>query len=523
MTTPRQTLVHAVTKERDAQRNRPLEIGVAAGSTALAALLSAITMPHGPATSAQVWIVMVSSLTAGLIGGLALRTRWAMLLLPLVYVVAIELARLNVAGATTGAIRLDNAYGLLALVTGRGFHGLVALLPLVLGAGLGVAVARLQAAPDVTPFRAFWQQPLLVLLALPVLALAILNAIPARTPPIVDADGKEVPGSIAELTHVRLGGQQQSIMIRARSADLPVLLYLSGGPGQSDLPYVRVLFEDLTEDFVVVGWDQRGTGKSYSALDPTSDLTLEQAVADTIELTNYLRERFDEEKIYMLGESWGTTLGVLAVQQRPDLYHAWIGGGQMVSQRETDRLLYKAVVTMAAQKGDMDLAATMLAYGEPPYEDVPYPNAVVMGYYPELEQPYTPPQAYMERGTAAKLGFYGILGSEYAFVEKVNVLRGLIDMFTIMYPQLQEIDFRQDVPRLEVPVYILDANAELTARRDLALEWFEMLDAPIKRLYTFENSGHSVPFEQFEALQQILTQTVLPETYPARATSAVQP
>lgn len=513
MTTPKQTYIHEEGKEDLGRRRRLLEAGAAAGGTALAGLLAALTMPHGPATSAQVWIVMISSLAAGLVGGLALRTRWMMILLPLLYIAVVELARPAVGGATTGAIRLDNPYGILALITGRGFQGLVALLPLALGAGLGVTLARVQAAPDVTTLRAFLDQPLLVLLALPVLALAVLNAIPTRTPPVLDVAGKEIPGSIAELTRVTLGGQEQAIMIRARSADLPVLLYLSGGPGQSDLPYVRVLFEDLTEHFVVVGWDQRGTGKSYSALDPTSDLTPEQAVADTIELTNYLRQRFDEEKIYLMGESWGTTLGVLAVQQRPDLYHAWIGGGQMVSQRETDRLLYKAVVTMAAQRGDMDLTATMLSYGEPPYEDVPYPNATVMSLYPALEEPYTPPQAYVERGTAANLGPYGVLGNEYNFVEKVNVLRGLIDMFTVMYPQIQHIDFRQDVPRLEVPVYILDGKKELPARRDLALEWYEMLEAPSKRLYSFDNAGHSVPFEQFEALREILVGTVLPETY----------
>jgi len=83
-----------------------------------------------------------------------------------------------------------------------------------------------------------------------------------------------------------------------------------------------------------------------------------------------------------------------------------------------------------------------------------------------------------------------------------------------MYPQLQGIDLRLDVPRLDVPVYILDGKAELPARRDLVLAWYEMLDAPIKRLYTFDNAGHSVAFEQFEALEQILIETVLPETYP---------
>jgi proline iminopeptidase len=145
---------------------------------------------------------------------------------------------------------------------------------------------------------------------------------------------------------------------------------------------------------------------------------------------------------------------------------------------------------------------------------VPYPNAVVMSAYPRLEKPYTPPRAYIERGTAANLGPYGIFGSEYNLVEKVNVLRGLIDMFTIMYPQLQGIDFRQDVPRLAVPVYILDGAAELPARRDLALEWYEQLEAPIKRLYSFEDAGHSVAFEQFEALHHIVTPTILAETSP---------
>ena len=186
----------------------------------------------------------------------------------------------------------------------------------------------------------------------------------------------------------------------------------------------------------------------------------------------------------------------------------------MVSQRETDRRLYYDILELAGRTGDAALRNQMLTFGPPPYADTPYPNAVVMGNYPRLETPYMPPRAYVERGTAANLGTYGIFGSEYNFVEKVNVLRGLIDMFTVMYPQLQEIDFRRDAPRLEVPVYILDGAAELPARRDLALEWYTLLDAPVKRIYTFENAGHSVAFEQFEALQRILTETVLAETQP---------
>ena len=493
--------------------NRLLAALIACASPLLAGLLIGQTMPYGPTTTAQVMAVMAIGLVTGLIGGVLLQSRWALLLIPLLHVIAIEVARLGIVGPTVDAFRPDNPYGILALIVGRGFHTVVGLLPMLLGVGLGLAFIR-NTGPERTLAQTVLRQLPLLLLALVVTGVAILALVPARTPPITDANGQPVPGSIASLEKVELGGHEQTIMIRAHSPDLPVLLYLSGGPGQSDLAYSRVLLADLTDDFVVVGWDQRGTGKSYSALHPAETLTLEQAVSDTIELTDYLRQRFDEEKIYLLGESWGSTLGVLAVQKRPDLYHAWIGSGQMVSQRETDRRLYADVLALAEETGDSDLATQMQAYGEPPYADIPYPNAIVMSQYERLAKPYTPPQAYIERGTAANLGPYGILGSEYNLVEKTNVFRGLIDMFTVMYPQLQEIDFRQDVPHLQVPVYILDGNAELSARRELALEWFDMLEAPSKQIFTFAAGGHSVVFEQFEAFDRIVNETILPETYP---------
>jgi len=203
---------------------------------------------------------------------------------------------------------------------------------------------------------------------------------------------------------------------------------------------------------------------------------------------------------------------VLTAQQQPDLYHAIIGSGQMVSQRETDRRLYHDVLAYADSTGDEELRAQMLAYGEPPYQDL-YAYVFVMGYYEQLYKPYTPPQAYLEKGEAAGLGPWNVLGSEYNLVEKVNVFRGFLDTAAIVYPQLQDIDFRQDVPRLAVPIYVLDGAAELSARRDLALEWFDMVEAPIKRIYTFENAAHAPAFEHFEAFTQIMTETVLPETY----------
>lgn len=346
---------------------------------------------------------MAVGLGVGLVAGLTLRSRWALLLAPAAHVAAIELTRLPVAGPTVDAIRLDTAFGVLTLLLGRGFHGLVGLLPMLLGASLGAAIARRKAGqPRPRRLGAGLRRAVAALTALGLVALAALITLPASTPPILAADGQPVPGSIAELTTVRLGGMEQAILIRAHSPDRPVLLYLSGGPGQSDLGWSRVYFSELTQDFVVVGWDQRGAGKSYAARDRASTWTLEQAVSDTVELTNYLRARFGEEKIYLMGESWGTVLGVLAVQRHPELYHAWIGSGQMVSPHETDRRLYHDLLAYAERSGDTALARRMQSYREPPYADV-YAYGVVMGYYDALYRPYTPPRAYLERGQAALL------------------------------------------------------------------------------------------------------------------------
>jgi pimeloyl-ACP methyl ester carboxylesterase len=496
--------------------NRWVRLALTIAVPALAGVLVAFTMPRGPTTSAQALAVLALGLAVGIASGFLLHSRWAMLLAPAAHIAAIELARLPVVGPTVDAIRLDTPFGVLALLLGRGFHGLVGLLPVLLGASLGAALARRLSGQTSTGRRlgTFVRRGVAAVTTLVLIALAALLAMPASTPPILGPDGQPVPGSIAELTSVRLGGKDQAILIRAASPHKPVLLYLSGGPGQSDLGWSRVFFSELTQHFVVVGWDQRGAGKSYAALDPTSTWTLEQAVSDTVELTNYLRARFDEEKIYLMGESWGSVLGVLAVQRHPEFYHAWIGSGQMVSPLETDRRIYHDLLAYADRSGDVALRRQLEAYGEPPYADI-YGYTLAISLYDKLYQPYTPPRAYLERGAAAGMGPLRNMASEYTLVEKLNVVRGLLDMGSVLYPQLAEVDFRRDVPQLAVPVYVLDGEAELAARRDLMLAWYAQLDAPLKRRYSFADAAHAVAFEEFEALERILAEEVLPETYPA--------
>jgi len=480
--------------------------------TAAAAVAMALAMPRGPITEGQLVAAMLGCAAVGVFAGLVLRSRWAMLLAPAVYTAAFELARLDTVGPSVDRPRLGLTVGVIVLVLGRGFAAVVMLVPMVVGASYGAGLAR-RLRPGSRPTRPrrrvarYARQTVAGVAALGLVGLGVLLTRPGSTPTILDPDGRPVAGSVAELATVRLGGHDQTVLIRGRSTTNPVLLYLAGGPGQSDLGYTRAYMAALENDFVFAVWDQRGTGTSYAALDPTDTWTLDRAVADTVELTNYLRHRFGQDRIYLFGNSWGSTLGVLAAQRHPELYAAYIGAGQMVSQRESDRIIYRDVLAYAARTNDTALAERMRAWGEPPYADV-YAYAFLIEYYEKIS-PY-PKTAYFTSHAPGGLDGNGV--PEYGPLDKVNKLKALVDMGSVMYPQLQGLDFRRDVPTLRVPVYLVMGAHELNARSQPARAWFTMLQAPTKQWVTFDDSGHIPQFEEFDRFHDLLTGTVVAQT-----------
>jgi pimeloyl-ACP methyl ester carboxylesterase len=487
-------------------------------------LLAAALIPRGPTGRVAVVVLMVATLLAGGLAGVVLRTRWAALLAPALHLVAFEAARasvFHVAGQTFGRPRFDTSLGVVMFAAGHVMYAVVALAPMVLGAILGAAVARRSAGgPGVRAGShgdSRWRRAVgaaavgvrwaaTLLLAVGVTVLAVQLASPGRVGPVTDAAGRVVPGSVATVERVRLGGIDQWVSIRGRSAANPVLLHLSGGPGSSDVGWVRRFNRALEERFTVAVWEQRGVGRSYPAIDPTSALTLDRLVADGVELSRWLADRFGDRKVYLTGNSWGSTLGVLMVQRAPQLYYAYAGTGQMVSQRATDVALYHQVLAYADRTGDRALRRRFEAWGEPPYADL-MAYAAVMEYYDRLE-PYRRTAAF-----AAARGMSGFFPDEYGLMDTWNELRGFPDMAGLLYPQLQDVDFRRTVTRLDVPVYVMQGRHELTARAGPALEWFDRVQAPIKRMFWFEASGHNADAEEPERFNDLMINTVFAETY----------
>jgi pimeloyl-ACP methyl ester carboxylesterase len=293
-------------------------------------------------------------------------------------------------------------------------------------------------------------------------------------------------------------------MVRGNDVDNPVVLYLAGGPGGTELGAMRRHLSSLEEHATVVTWDQRGTGRSYGELDPVDTYTLQAAVDDTIAMTEYLIDRFDKDSIYLLGQSWGSTLGVLAVQQRPDLYAAYVGTGQMVSQTATDRIGYSDTVRWARADGNDDLADALEQQGPPPYAHDVTLYEQALSHEPEVYD-------YDRSGNAEGAGGFSenLLVEEYSLVDLFHVFPGFLDTASVLYPQLTEVDFRRDATELEVPVHVVQGAHETRARAEVFEEWFPMLVAPHKDLVVFEGTGHRPLFEQPEQFTDYLVEEVL--------------
>jgi pimeloyl-ACP methyl ester carboxylesterase len=464
---------------------------VATGVAAVAGVVAGWLIPRGPVTTVQALIALVAALAVGFAAGWLMRSRWAMLLAPAAFMLVFELVRMRVDGPTVDGIRVDGIYGVLMLVAGRGVDGVLMLLPMVVGVVYGVALAkRLQGPPDPVHKRHWVRRGFLAISTLAVIALVAGLLRPASTEAILGADGKPLAGSIADLVEVRIGGHDQAIMLRGVSAEAPVLLYLEGGPGGTGIGRIRNSGEDLERDFVVATWDQRGAGKSYDALEPRSTLTVDQMVDDTLAVTNYLRDRFDQQKIYLVGSSWGTTIGVLAVQRSPKLFHAYVGTGQMVDQFETDRLMYAESLADAVARGDDDMADALRELGEPPYDStLDYPVAIA-------SNPKWTDFEHGEDYAAAAEYPASLFVGEYTLIEQLRGMGAIAETFNVLYPQLEDADFRIQVPSLDVPVYVVEGRYEAAGRETLARQWFEFLSAPSKKYALFENSGHTPPSDE---------------------------
>ncbi|MFX0079380.1 MAG: alpha/beta fold hydrolase, partial [Candidatus Hermodarchaeota archaeon] len=129
------------------------------------------------------------------------------------------------------------------------------------------------------------------------------------------------------MEEITLGDLKQWIFIRGTDQKNPVLLFLHGGPGAPllGMSSSRKYDAELIKHFTVVHWDQRGAGKSFNRDIPVDSMTLDRFVEDCNELIDYLRNRFHTQKVFIVGHSGGTIIGIKTAHKYPEKIHAYVG------------------------------------------------------------------------------------------------------------------------------------------------------------------------------------------------------
>ncbi|RYF94041.1 MAG: alpha/beta hydrolase [Caulobacteraceae bacterium] len=311
---------------------------------------------------------------------------------------------------------------------------------------------------------------------------------------IRDARKIVAPKGIEELRQVTLGGVPQWIAVRGRDRRNPILLFIHGGPGAPEMP-VSWLYQSPWEDFfTVVQWDQRMAGKSVTGTDQAAILKtigIERMTADGEDLVAHLREQYGKRKIFVLGHSWGTVIGLNLARRRPDWLHAYIGMGQMIYWPDNERVGYEFALREARADNNAEAIRALEAIA-------PYPTA---------EGVVTFDQVIVQRTwvihygglTAGRRDFdYDLnarrIAPEYTDQDLKESSNNGVNLVKLL-PDLLKLDFRP-VTRLDCPVLLFCGRRDYQTPSQVSAAWLKTVKAPKKAIVWFEHSAHMMHIEQ---------------------------
>ena len=330
---------------------------------------------------------------------------------------------------------------------------------------------------------------------------------PGTVRPLLDDDGRPVPGSIAEKIRVPIRGRDHGMFLEGVDRKGPVLLFLHGGPGMPEYWLTRRYPTGLERSFVVAWWEQPGAGLSYAAGRPSHELTAEVFVDDTLAVARYLSERFGHDRIYVMAHSWGSYIGLQAVAADPSRFHAYVGVSQITHQIRSELESYTYMLQRFEELGDAAMVRRLRR--APVTLDAPLPR----GYSAVRDRAMHTLGVGTTRDmrsvvTGLFLPSWRFPG--YTVGEKVDLWRGKIAARrSALWDRMQATDLTRQVTRLEIPAYFLHGIHDRTASYAMARAYAGALDAPVKGFYTFERSAHSPMLEEPERTRAILTGDVL--------------
>lgn len=327
-----------------------------------------------------------------------------------------------------------------------------------------------------------------------------------KTRPFRESKGEIVPGSIAEITYLRLGGLDQWVMIRGESLTNPPLILLHGGPGLSETGFFRHFNAPLEKSFTVVYWDQRGAGKSFDPKIPRSSMTVEQFVCDLDELVDAVCKRVGKKKVAIFGHSWGSALGVLYAARFPEKVAAYAGSGQIGDSPAAESASYAFALGEAQRLNNRKALKELRAIGPPPYSAKSLWTQRT--WLNRLE-------GHLNARTFWNLGRVFLGGPESSVFDLPHLARGFRFSLDAMWAEASALNLTKAVPALQMPVFLFLGRHDHWVPPETSVAYFETLSAPAKTLVWFEESGHEPFADEPAKFNAAMVELVRPVAEPA--------
>lgn len=307
---------------------------------------------------------------------------------------------------------------------------------------------------------------------------------------------------IYESNLIKIGNVNQFVMIRGKNINNPILLILHGG--STEIAHFVKFNKDLEKYFTVVYWEQRGEGKSYSKEIINAEPELEQYIEDTHELTSYLKERFDKKKIFLLGHSWGSMLGMKTIEKYPNVYEAYIAVSQYCDPLRSDKLMFEYFRQCTNKKSSLkkiNILDTLTKESISTVKLVDRTNKIFPlvlkfgGLYHENKLI-----------NLFKFSLMPILQlKEYNLFDKYRAMQQNEKRLQIYY----QYNFFETLLEVKIPVYFIHGISDYVINYGVTKEYFEKLNAPKKVFFTFYKSGHLPSFEEAKKFNDIVVHQIL--------------
>ena len=319
------------------------------------------------------------------------------------------------------------------------------------------------------------------------------------------------PNGINSLARVRTGGIDQWIEVRGQSVNNPILLFIHGGPGLAFIPMAGAFQSPWEKYFTVVQWDQRGAGKTYASNDKEQQrrtLNVPQMEQDTLDVVNYLRNRFHKKKIFVVGHSWGSILGLWLAHEHPETIYAYVGVGQVVNVEQNQEIAYQDALQEARARRNEQAIKDLegIAPYPPPDGDLGK-GQIANNWQAKL---LGPPNNGVEFVDGKRLVKSLVSAPEYSIGDDLAFVRGQLFSLETLTSEMSKVDLGRLNLDFQVPIFFFEGRHDPYCRPSLIQQYSDTIRAPRKDFVWFENSGHFPFFEEKQKFADELFQRVLP-------------